>query len=270
MSRRIRKTGLVSRGVDFGKPGWKDVVDFNFESMVNQNFTDGQENTITGTNHVVWVDGLSAHGSMSITNGTGLEVDWERQNNSRSVFLYKMTHLAKIDGEYPRLRIAVAFSGINMVTNNDYFGIWANGQAFTGTQKAPIWKCFLQRSSPTAHVWKSAMRTGAPGAGGSSTNSSAIATNESTTMVMELCEGTSGRVVFRADEGTTAILPAGNHTLRSVTYQPTVTAYTSDKGYWDESPNVGPYFGVFFLSKSASTTGAACVVKRLVIQQYTG
>jgi len=250
--------------------GWVDVVDVDFTSATTQSLTDGQENTLTGTSHVFWVDGLSGTGSMTVTNGTGLEVNWEKQNNSRAVFLYKFPTLAKVAGEYPRLRLAISFSGINMVTNNDYFGLWCNGQAFTGTQKVPIWKAFLQRSSSTAHVWKSAMRTGAPGAGGASTNSSAIATNESTSMVMDLCEGTSGRVVFRADEGTTTIGAAGSHTFRTATFQPTVTAYTTDKGYWDESPNVGPYFGAFFLSKGTSTAGAYCVIERLVIQKYIG
>ena len=89
-------------------------------------------------------------------------------------------------------------------------------------------------------------------------------------MVMDLCEGTSGRVVFRADEGTTTIGAAGSHTFRTATFQPTVTAYTTDKGYWDESPNVGPYFGAFFLSKGTSTAGAYCVIERLVIQKYIG
>ena len=250
--------------------GWVDVVDVDFTSATTQSLTDGQENTLTGTSHVFWVDGLSGTGSMTVTNGTGLEVNWEKQNNSRAVFLYKFPTLAKIDGEYPRLRIAVSFSGINMVTNNDYFGLWCDGMAFTGSQSVPIWKCFLKRNSSTAHIWKSAIRTGAPGAGGASTNSTDIATSESTSMVMELYEGTSGRVVFRADEGTTTIGAINTHTFRSATFQPTVTAYTSDKGYWDESPNTGPYFGAFFLSKGTSNAGAYCVIERLVIQKYIG
>ena len=250
--------------------GWVDVVDIDFTTATTQSLTDGQDNTLTGTSHTFWVDGLSATGSMTVTNGTGLEVNWEKQNNSRSVFLYKFPTLAKVDGEYPRLRIAVSFSGIVFTQNNDYFGLWCNGQAFTGTQKVPIWKAFLQRTSSTAHVWKSSMRTGQPGTGGSATNSSAIATNESDSMVMELYEGTSGRVVFRADEGTTTIGAVNTHTFRSATFQPTASAYTTDKGYWDESPNVGPYFGAFFLSKSASLTGNYCVIERLVIQKYIG
>ena len=132
--------------------GWVDVVDVDFTSATTQSLTDGQENTLTGTSHVFWVDGLSGTGSMTVTNGTGLEVNWEKQNNSRAVFLYKFPTLAKVAGEYPRLRLAISFSGINMVTNNDYFGLWCNGQAFTGTQKVPIWKAFLQRSSSTTHV----------------------------------------------------------------------------------------------------------------------
>lgn len=250
--------------------GWVDVFDVDFTAATTQALTDGQENTLTGTSDVVWVDGLSAHGSMAITNGTGLEVNFERQNNQRAVFLYKMTGLAKVNGEYPRLRIAASFSGINFVTNADYLGLWGNGQPFTGTQKVPIWKAFLKRNSASTFVWTSAMRTGAPGTSGSSTNSSAIGTSEPTSMVMDLMEGTSGRVVFRADEGTTTIGGAGTHTFRSATFQPTTVAYTTDKGYWDESPNTGPYFGVFFLSKSSSATGAACVVERLVIQKYIG
>lgn len=259
--------------IDYAAPaaagGWTDVMDIDFTTATTQTMTDGAENTLTGTSHVIWVDGLNAaEGSMVITNGTGLEVNFANQSGKWSFFKLKATGVSKLaSGDWPRFRIAASISGLVFGANGDHIGPEATGWATTGTTvRVPRILGSLKRNSASAFVWKFYVRKGSLGTSGSNIAGSDIATSEPSSMVMEIRQAAGGVWKFDADESTTTIPAAGSMTARSAALQPTTSVDNTGLDYWAEGANLdGPYLGLAF--KSSSNSSQYCVVERLVIQK---
>jgi len=265
MSRRIRKTGLVSQGIDFGTPGWKNIVDFNFASMANQSLTDGQENTVGG--QTFWLDGLSGTGTCAIVNGTGMNFSFPNQSGQFCVLLWKGVDHPKIDGSWPRFRIVAAWDNIVYSQNSDSVGLWACGLPYAGTQKVPLLKYQYKRNNASTFVLKPAIRKGNLDTNGSDVTATDISTGEVDNLVMECREGAGGMWFYCADEGTTTILPAGAHTVVGSGLVGQGSCATGTNTYWDEgSNNSGPYLGVML--RSNSNGSQAATLTRLVIQEY--
>ena len=259
--------------IDYAAPaaagGWTDILDIDFTTATTQTMTDGAENTLTGTSHVIWVDGLNAaEGSMVITNGTGLEVNFANQSGNWSFFKLKATGVAKLDsGDWPRFRIAASISGLVFGANGDHIGPEATGFATNGTTvRVPRILGSLKRNSASAFVWKFYVRKGSLGTSGSNVAGSDIATSEPSSMVMEIRQAAGGVWKFDADESTTTIPAAGSMTARSAGIQPDTKVDNTGLDYWAEGANLdGPYLGMAF--KSSSNGGQYCVVERLIIQK---
>ena len=270
---RFGRQALKAKTIDYAAPaaggGWTDILDIDFTAATTQTMTDGTENTLTGTSHVIWVDGLNAaEGSMVITNGTGLEVNFANQSGNWSFFKLKATGVSKLDsGDWPRFRIAASISGLVFGANGDHIGPEATGWATTGSPvRVPRILGSLKRNSASAFVWKFYVRKGSLGTSGSNIAGSDIATSEPSSMVMEIRQAAGGVWKFDADESTTTIPAAGSMTARSAGIQPDTKVDNSGLDYWAEGANLdGPYLGMAF--KSSNNGGQYCVIERLVIQK---
>lgn len=245
--------------------GWTDLVNMTFAGMSNQSLTDGQENTIGSD--VFWLDGLSATGTAAIVNGSGLEFSFPNQGGSFAVLLFKGTGVAKVNGSWPRFRVAAAWDNIVYSQNSDAVGLWACGMPYAGTQKVPLLKYQYKRNSASAFVLKSAVRKGTLNASGSDVTHADVQTNEADSMVMDCQEGASGMWQFRYTEGTTTIYAPGSGTNAGSGIMAQGSFATDGSTYWDEGANnSGPYLGIMLRSNSDGSQAA--VLKQLIIQQF--
>ena len=259
-------TDRVSVGVEVSTGGgWTDLVNMSFAGMSNQSLTDGAENTIGSD--VFWLDGLSGTGTAAIVNGSGLEFSFPNQGGQFAVLLFKGTGVAKVNGQWPRFRVAAAWDSITYSANSDAVGLCVCGMPYAGTQKVPLLKYQYKRNNASAFVMKPAIRKGTLNSSGSDVTHADVATNESNSMVMDVTEGSGGMFQFAYTEGTTTIYAAGSGTNAGSGVLGQGEFATDGSTYWDEGANnSGPYMGIML--RSTSNGSQSAVLKQLIIQQF--
>ena len=278
MSRRNRDTAVVSMRPRRREGGWVNVCNIDFTQLPNQTMTKNQENTVAG--HTFWMNDIwdtANNASCAIVNGTGLVCNFSNASasNKHSNFLFKGTGIEKLEtGGWPCFRVVMIVNSITFRSNLDAVKLVATGHPWEDTQRVPILKATYRRETASNNEYHLAQRTGGPYTTGSNSNSPDVASNEPSSLCIQLfMRPETGRWEMGIIENPTFIprLPSDS-AFTTIAYGRDYRTHlsSSNEGYWDGSSNTGPYFGPALLARYSGGTTEACTITHFLVQKYVG
>jgi len=284
MNRRSRFSRVV--GFENNRPHlsgrWRTIWDLNLKG--NDISTTGALTENAGA--LTTLDGIEYHlrvgttsdQSWTVTADTGIVVDFASSSSAESRLDIKIPHVPRLaDGQFPRLRVSVAFSGLVVSNDADYVaaGIGSMWRNHAAAPNPGAWTAYdsVNQSTPT-YRWLCRTSKDTLGDASPSGTETAIGPTDpshANSGVMVIEDAGQGVFISRGHSGDTNII-TGSAVKDTYCGQNSCQGYsgyndTQKAIFWRSNATYdGPY--VTMRTKSASDVSQAITFERIVVEAF--